>query len=206
MSDETVPAYDVCRAWIHNNKISGEERRACVLLSGHYKEEITVGGSGRSWHTDCPDAIGKDRPVIDRPTGDLHDHQGPLCSVWADRSDGAHPDNRIAPGGRGSRVSTDHCVRCPHTPDQHVGHQGCSMCACELSKFESTDEGWATHPDRGDEVITPAAPKTQKINYLGDYEAQVRVGGASSTVRGPARLVAAVIRAFSDAFEEESER
>jgi hypothetical protein len=56
------------------------------------------------------------------------------------------------------------------------------------------------------EKVTPAVPRTQKINYLGDYEAQVRVGGASSTVRGPARLVAAVIRAFADAFEEESER
>lgn len=67
-------------------------RAACVLAAGHYR--AGVGSSLVSWHTDCPDVAGKDRPMIDAHE---HDHGEDFsCTVWNDTAQGAVPHS--APG------------------------------------------------------------------------------------------------------------
>lgn len=70
---------------------------------------------------------------------------------------------------------------------------------------------WASgaHPDtriapgsRGSQA--PASPLT--VDVISAYTANVQLGTTGLTVHGPARFVATVVRAFADAFEEESER
>lgn len=159
MVEATLKAYDACRAYVEGSNTVGlgaVGRRKCVLLSGHYVAE-DEGAGAQSWHTDCPEAIGKQYPTDERHQ---HEHGG-SCSIWADRAKGAHPDTRIAPGSRGSE--------------------------------------------------TPALSDTIKAvqsaaNVIPTYTANVQLGTTGLTVHGPARFVATVVRAFADAFEEESER
>lgn len=129
-----------CQAVIDVSTAEGRVRR-CVLTHGHYLED---GPGGTSWHTDCPDAAGRDDPPADHYE---HNHET-SCAVWSDRADGAH------------------------------------------------------YADR------PAQPAEEKqpgraVTDLGDYDAQVMIGGATLHVRGSARLVSRVIGSFADAFEAE---
>jgi hypothetical protein len=81
-----------CGAWLEVSTAEGR-RRICVLAAGHYRER----GTGDSWHTDCPDAVGRDRPVMDHESHDSRTHpdRGPgwSCGAWADYAAGAHPSD-----------------------------------------------------------------------------------------------------------------
>jgi hypothetical protein len=155
MSIEFEPAYNACRAWVYNEAVSGEKRRKCVLLSGHYVEGAvgSVDDPRRSWHTDCPNMTAKQNPDTDQQH--THKHAGVSCSVWSDWAAGAHAD-------RDDRVIS------PEDPE------------------------------------APATPLTDDV--IPAYTANVQLGTTGLTVHGPARFVATVVRAFADAFEEESER
>lgn len=177
----------VCGAWLSTP--AGD--LSCVLAAGHYTGPRPGAAVGESRHTNCLGALGAESR--DMAVTSSHDHS--RCTVWIDSADGAHP----------SDVTVTTCVRCPHPPALHRGPDGCRVCDCELAESESTDEGWA-------QPVTPAG--TGETNRSGrtlagviqDYEATTRIGGAHVRVKGPARLVAYVIRSFADAFEEESER
>lgn len=71
-----------CQAVIENTTSDGH--RKCVLANGHYLES---GPGGSSWHTDCPDAVGKDRPPRDNFEHSHSEHFS--CLVWADHAEGA---------------------------------------------------------------------------------------------------------------------
>lgn len=71
---------------------------------------------------------------------------------------------------------------------------------------------WADHADGARYAGVPAMPAEQEkkpgrtLTDLGEYTASLDIGGARLHARGPARMVAYVIRAMADAFEEEAER
>lgn len=81
-----------CGAWIEVSTAEGR-RRTCVLRAGHY---VAKGAGVVSWHTDCPDVMGEDRPMLDAETHLVHgEHRN--CTVWADWADGAHPSDVTLP-------------------------------------------------------------------------------------------------------------
>lgn len=84
----------VCAAWIDN---TDGGRRGCVLKTGHYNGPSPDADppfgltDDESWHTNCPDVSGQDRPL--NRHGDS-DHFP--CGIWSDAASGAHPDDRIS--------------------------------------------------------------------------------------------------------------
>lgn len=76
--------------------------RKCVMAHGHYLDD---GPGGRSWHTDCEGARGKDHPPDDHYE---HNHDHYACVVWADHADGAfYQDRPAVPAEQGTRSLTD---------------------------------------------------------------------------------------------------
>ncbi len=92
-------------------------------------------------------------------------------------------------------------------PDQHRHDHTCFTWADYANGAHPSDVVLSDPVDE-DEVPVPVAvgESGRTLTDLGDYTAQVRIGGASVVTTGPARMVSAVIRAFADAFEEEAER
>jgi hypothetical protein len=69
-----------------------------VLAAGHYNGPATGTHLGQhamtdreSWHTDCPQVTGMNRPLDDHDHRHLGGVPPETCMVWADTADGATP-------------------------------------------------------------------------------------------------------------------
>jgi hypothetical protein len=188
---------------------SGGKRHICVLRPGHYRERAQVVGEFVSWHTNCPDVVGRDRPLLDDFNHLVHSEHR-KCFVWADWAEDARPSD-VTPA-RG-------CVRCGHDPNRHTGPDGCDAelsCLCALSAAEALDEGWAEPVESLVENVIRAAPDEPVMApvALPAYRATVHLREdddegrliVSATLYGPAEFLATAISVIADGFRDEVQR
>lgn len=140
---------------------------------------------------------------------------GPVCEAWiVDRGVGPRRECVLAAGhynekdeGAGAKSWHTDCPNVPGLtyPLENHDHRHINRSPDSCLTWADWAEG--AHPDTANmPPATPANETGRDLTGLGDYRAQVQIGDTGMTVRGTAKIVSMVIRAFADAFEEEAER